>query len=108
MQPLSNKIIVITILAEPKYVDELYLGLTGYYKMFVPLFVNVTKPLNKLLRKDIKFQWSIQCQLAFAHLKNVLCKKPILQYPDIKSHTPCPQIHATMPIVAFSLWKLMV
>ena len=56
--------------------------------MFVPLFVDIMKPLNKLLRKDTKFQWSTQCQSAFEHLKKVLYNKPIPQYPGIhKSYT---------------------
>ena len=32
--------------------------------------------------KDSKFHWSTQCQSAFQHLKDALCKKPILQFPD--------------------------
>ena len=59
-----------------------FLGLTGYYWKFVSLFVNITKPLNKFLKKDTKFQWSLQCQAAFKHLKQALCKGPILQYPS--------------------------
>ena len=39
------------------------------------------KLLNKLIRKDTKFQWSTQCQLAFEHLKNALFQKPSHQYP---------------------------
>ena len=41
------------------------------------------KYLNKLPQKDTKFQWSTQCQAAFDHLKSVLSKEPILQYPNI-------------------------
>ena len=65
---------------EPHNVDELchFLGLTGYYRRFLPLFANITEPLNKLLRKNTKFHWSSQCQVAFEHLKQALCKEPIL------------------------------
>ena len=75
-------------LSEPKNVDELhhFLRLTGYYRKFILLFVDIIKPLYKLLRKVTWFQWSTQCQSAFEHLKNALCKKPILQYPDMTWH----------------------
>ena len=48
-------------LKEPSKIDECYhfLSLTGYYRNNIPLFANVTKPLNKLLKKDTKFQWSL-------------------------------------------------
>ena len=89
-QPAPDKIMAITNLAEPENADGLhhFLRLTGYYRKFVPLFGDIMKPLNTLLRKNIKFQWSVQCQLAFKHLKNALCKKPILQYPDISKLHP--------------------
>ena len=60
-----------------------FIGLTGYYRKFVPFFADITKPLNNLLRKDTKFHWSPQCQAAFEHLKQALCKEPILPYPSI-------------------------
>ena len=67
IQQQCDKIIAIKNLSEPKSVDELhhFLGLTGYYRKFVPLFPDIMKPLNKLLGKDTKFQWSTQCQSAF-------------------------------------------
>ena len=64
--------------------DELchFLGSIGYYRRFIPLFGDTTKPLNKLLREDTKFQWSAQLQSAFKYLRKTLCMKPILQYPN--------------------------
>ena len=60
--------------------DELhhFLGLTAHYRKFISLFADITKPLNKLLEKGIKFQWSTESQSAFEHLKKALCVKPIL------------------------------
>ena len=52
---------------------------------FVKLFAYITKPLNLLLRKDTKFHWSLQCQAAFKHLKQTLCKEPMLQYPSTRT-----------------------
>ena len=66
--------------------DELhhFLGLTSYYRKFVPLFADITKALNKLLLKTTKFQWSAECQSAFEHCNKALCVKPFLQYPNIE------------------------
>ena len=50
------------------------------------LFSNITKPLNKLLMKNTKLQWSTQFQSDFGHLMNELCKILILQYPNV--HKP--------------------
>ena len=44
------------------------------------LFGDVTDPLNKLLRKDTKFQWTQQCQAAYTHLNQGLCREPFLLY----------------------------
>ena len=80
------KVSLIKHIKEPSNVKELQhsLGMTGYYRKCVPLFANITKPFNKLLRKDTKFQWIKQCQGAFEHLKLVLCREPILQYSSME------------------------
>ena len=80
IQPLPQKVSAIQHMKEPINVEELwhFLDLTGCYGKFVSLFTNITKPLNKLLKKDTKFQWSKQCQAAFNHLKQALCRKSIL------------------------------
>ena len=46
--------------------------------------MDITKPLNKLLKRDSNFQWSTLCQGAFEHLKKLLCKETILQYPNMQ------------------------
>jgi hypothetical protein len=41
----------------------------GYYRQFIPNFSKITKPMTKLLEKDVKFKWSLQCEEAFLTLK---------------------------------------
>ena len=86
IQLLPEKVSAIEILKEPSNIHELcyFLGLTGYYRRSLPLFINVKKPLNKLHKMDMKFQCLPQCQAAFEHLKHALCKEPILQYPNMQ------------------------
>ena len=74
IQMLLEKESVIEKLKEPSNIDELhhFLGLLGYCRKFISLFTNVTQPLDKLLKKDTKFQWLPQYQEAFEHLKSTL------------------------------------
>jgi len=57
------KIVVIVNLPPPKLVHQLKstLGHTGYYRKFIRSYEKITAPMEKLLKKDIKFQWNEQC-----------------------------------------------
>jgi hypothetical protein len=59
-----------------------FLGLAGYYRRFIKNFSQISKPLTNLLKKDADFNWSDLCREAFTRLKEVLSKRPLLQYPD--------------------------
>ena len=51
----------------PTLVHEVqsFLGLTGYYRRFIPDFSNIVKPMTKLLQKDEKFVWTLECEDVF-------------------------------------------
>lgn len=59
-----------------------FLGLANYYRKFIKNFSDISKPLNKLLKKGVKFNWDENCQNAFLILKDKITSSPILQYPD--------------------------
>ena len=59
-----------------------FLGLSGYYRRFIPGYGQISKPLTSLLKKDVSFRWSDLCQEAFDKLKSILTTEPLLQYPD--------------------------
>ena len=61
-----------------------FLGLTGYYRRFIPDFASVATPLSDLTRKSApeKVVWATQCNRAFTELKRRLCSEPILKSPD--------------------------
>ena len=69
----------------PKNVKEIkqFLGLTGYYRKFVPRFADISRPLTTLTKKDKKFEWTPACQKSFDLLKETLCGEPVLKYADI-------------------------
>ena len=65
----------------PKEVKQ-FLGLIGYYRKFVARFLDLTRPLNALKRKNVEFKWTLICQESFELLKTSLMKDPNLTYPD--------------------------
>ena len=59
-----------------------FLGLVGYYRKFIKGFAKVAKPLTLLTRQQVKFEWMLEHQTAFVHLKNTIVQAPILHYPN--------------------------
>ena len=74
----------------PKNMKEVkqFLGLTGYYRKFVPRFADISRILTMLTKKDKTFEWTPACQKSFDLLKETLCGEPVLKYADTsKSYT---------------------
>ena len=65
----------------PKQVRA-FLGLVGYYRKFIKEFAKIAKPLTLLTRQQVKFEWTLEHQAAFVHLKDAIVQAPILHYPN--------------------------
>ena len=79
-----KKISAMTNFPPPRNVKQLqtFLGLTNYYRRFVPNFAQVAHPLTELTKKDIEFVWSDTQQQAFQALKDRLVPSPVLAFSD--------------------------
>jgi hypothetical protein len=68
----------------PKNVTEVryFMGLVGYYKIFIGGFSKIAHPITSLQRKGMKFQWTSNCERSFQHLKQLLTSSPILRIAD--------------------------
>ena len=68
----------------PTLVHEVqsFLGLAGYYRRFIPDFSKIAKPMTRLLQKDEKFSWTLECEAAFHTLLTLLTTAPILAQPN--------------------------
>ena len=82
ISPLPNKLDCIQHMPVPENAKEIkqFLGLTGYYRKFVPRFADISRPMTTLTKKDKKFKWTPACQKSFHLLKETLCGEPILKY----------------------------
>ena len=63
-----------------------FLGLTGYYRRFIPDFASLAAPLTHLTRKcaPMRVSWSHECEQAFKSLKGCLCSDPVLRSPNFE------------------------
>ena len=69
----------------PQSVNELrgFLGLTGYYRQFIPHYALICQPLHTALKKNA-FQWGHEQQAAFEKLKEVMATPPLLALPNFE------------------------
>lgn len=59
-----------------------FLGLTGFYRKFIPNYSKIALPLTNLTKDKVNFIWSEKEQEAFEMLKNYLISEPCLHLPD--------------------------
>ena len=78
-----KKIKVVVEWKPPRNVTEVcsFLGLAGYYKIFVKGFSMTATPMMRLLQKNVKYEWSEKCQRSFEKLKAFLTEAPVLTQP---------------------------
>ncbi len=84
IRPLPDKLSAIRDLPRPTSAMKVrqFLGLTGYYRKFVPHYSTTAKSLSRLTKKDLSFDWDAAADKAFCLLRDLLQGPPILIYPD--------------------------
>ena len=67
----------------PRNVREvhIFLGLTGWYKIFNPSYAQIASPITITLKKAKEFVWTPSVEDAFQILKEILSRAPILALP---------------------------
>ena len=55
-----------------------FLGFANYYRLFIPEFADIARPLTDLTKKGQPFNWNNKAQQAFEELKQLFISDPIL------------------------------
>ena len=78
-----EKIRMVVDWPKPTTVTEIqsFLGLAGYYRRFIEGFARLSSPMMKLTRKDARFNWTNDCEIAFQKLKRKLTTTLVLAIP---------------------------
>ena len=91
---------------------QAFLGFGNFYYRFIWHFSELAKPLNDLLKKDNKFEWTSDCQKAFDELKKHFTEEPVLlmiqMAIDIPFHLfqkPSLQLKETMKSTIENYWQ---
>ena len=84
LQPNPKKVEIVKNHPTPVTKKQLqsFMGTINYYRRFIKDIAIITTPLNKLLRKNVRFVWSEECETAFRQLIEALVSEPILGFPD--------------------------
>lgn len=61
-----------------------FLGLCNYYRRFNRKYSYVTQPLNELLKKNVRWNWGENEQLAFDRTKALFLDTVVLKFPNFK------------------------
>ncbi|XP_041785534.1 uncharacterized protein K02A2.6-like [Anopheles merus] len=86
IRPDPEKVKAIAALPPPTNVPELrsYLGAVNFYGRFVRNIHELRHPMDQLLKKDVKWQWTPACQQAFDQFKRTLQSNLLLMHYDPK------------------------
>ncbi len=81
---VDDKIAAMTKFPQPKTVENVrsFLGLAGYYRLFIKNFEARANPLTHLLKKDTPFYWGSEQESSFKDLKHALTHAPALIFPN--------------------------
>jgi hypothetical protein len=59
-----------------------FFGKINFVRRFVPDYATIVKPINVLLKKDKKFEWTQEIQRAFTKIKHAITSAPVLVSPN--------------------------
>lgn len=89
IHPSTRKTKAVMSFAEPTSTRQLqsFLGLTGYFRKFIPKYSIIARPLTNLLKANIKFSFGEVERGTFTQLKLKLSENPVLSLYRVGAET---------------------
>lgn len=86
IEPSPDKLKAVENFDRPRTIEMVksFLGLTSYYRRFIPNYADIADALISLTEKDTPFIWAAPQELAFCQLKTCLTTYPVLRHFDPK------------------------
>ena len=83
--PMKDKCDAIRNLEPPKTVRDCrkFCGMVNFLATFLQSLQEILIPIYSLTKKNVKFEWTNECQQAFDQIKAKLANPPILRMPDM-------------------------
>ena len=80
-----DKVSAIRDMAPPHDVKGVrsFLGMTGYYRQYIPDYARVAQPLVQLTKKHSHFTWTADQQHAWESLRDLLVSTQVMAYPQV-------------------------
>ena len=63
-----------------------FMGLAGYYRIFIEGFSKVACAITSLQKKGTEFEWTSRCEESFQQLKSLLTSAPVLKVANPKKY----------------------
>ena len=85
VKPMPSNVEAVRDAPAPTNLKELrsFLGMVNYYNMYMEGLATITEPMHKLMRKDVSWTWTAECETAFRKVKGMLCSAPLLAHFDM-------------------------
>lgn len=81
VKPSKQKTLTVKQFPVPTNIKQVqsFLGLTSYFRKFIPHYSLIVRPLSELLKDKVKFQFDEEQKRASIQLKEILSRDPVLK-----------------------------
>ena len=85
VKPMPANVAAVKEAPAPTNIKELrsFLGMVNYYNNYLGNLSTITEPLHALMRKEVPWKWSTECEAAFRAVKLKLSSAPLLVHFDM-------------------------
>lgn len=89
ISPDPDKVAALKAAGPPQSAVEVrsFLFFAGANADFIEGFAQVTAPLRNLMKDDVQFQWTAECQQSFEQVKAMLTEDTVMAYFDPQRKT---------------------